>query len=62
LAAIATADRLHGLVDRALEGALTGLGGARRHRDACPLGGEAPGDLGADAAAGPGDDGDAAVE
>ena len=55
-------DRLHGLVDGAREHALAGLGGARRHGDARPFGGEAAGDLGADAAAGSGDDGDASVQ
>ena len=55
-------DRLHGLVDRAFERALAGLGRARRHGDARSLGGEAAGDLGADAAAGAGDDGDPSVE
>ena len=55
-------DRLHGLVDRSFEHALAGFGRPRRHGDARAFGGEAAGDLGADAAAGAGHDGDASVE
>jgi hypothetical protein len=55
-------DRLHRFVDGSLEHALTGFGRARRDGDACPLGGEAPGDLGADPAAGTRHDGNTSVE
>ena len=54
--AAAVDDRLHRLVDRPLERALAGLRRARRDGDARPLGGEAPGDLRADAPAGTGHD------
>src|SRR4029077_16198805 len=56
------ADGAHRLLERAREGMLTFLDGAGRADDAASLGGEEPGDVGADAATGAGDYHDLAVE